>query len=309
MAVPFRMTRSVSSTLVRSTLGQLRDAGPDQVVVATGSQVVLDGSASYDEDGDTLRYRWTLLQRPVGSLARLQYADTAHPSFTADVHGPYVIAITVSDPWSSSEVDTVAVSFDNLKPVADAGGNQTAIVGDTVNLNGSASSDANGDTLTFGWSLTSAPAGSASGLTDVGQAIAKLVPDLPGAYMVTLVVNDGFLNSEPATATVTAISKTSAVATVLQQAVAAVNDLNVGASKNENLKNALTNKISAALMLIEEARYAEALDKLQNDILGKTDGCAMSSAPDRNDWITDCESQAEVYPLLVSAIQLLSSMI
>lgn len=51
--------------------------------------------------------------------------------------------------------------------------------------------------------------------------------------------------------------------------------------------------------------YAMALDKLQHDILGKTDGCANSGAPDSNDWIKDCVSHGEVYPLILDVINIL----
>jgi len=69
----------------------------------------------------------------------------------------------------------------------------------------------------------------------------------------------------------------------------------------------LINKIEATLVMIEEGLYAEALDKLEHDILKKTDGYAETGAPDKTDWIVDCEAQAEVYPLIVYAIEFLES--
>jgi hypothetical protein len=73
--------------------------------------------------------------------------------------------------------------------------------------------------------------------------------------------------------------------------------------KNENMKNALLNKIGAALAMIDEEQYQGAMSKLENDILQKTDGCAETGAPDKNDWITSCEEQTEVYPLIVETIE------
>ena len=43
----------------------------------------------------------------------------------------------------------------NTAPVADAGTDQTVDMGDTVTLNGSASSDDDGDALTFAWNIFS----------------------------------------------------------------------------------------------------------------------------------------------------------
>jgi hypothetical protein len=73
--------------------------------------------------------------------------------------------------------------------------------------------------------------------------------------------------------------------------------------KNENAKNALLNKIDAALNMIEEANYIGALNKLQNDILTKTNGCADMGQPDKNDWIITCEQQNEIYPLIIETIE------
>lgn len=77
------------------------------------------------------------------------------------------------------------------------------------------------------------------------------------------------------------------------------------AFRNAKNRTALANKIEEVLLLIDLGAYAEALHKLQNDILPKTDGCAVSGAPDKNDWIVRCESQATVYQRIVRAIEAL----
>ena len=73
--------------------------------------------------------------------------------------------------------------------------------------------------------------------------------------------------------------------------------------KNRNMKNALLNKINAVFHMLDEGLYADALDKLQNDILAKTNGCALIGGPDRNDWIKTCEAQALIYPLVMETIE------
>ena len=75
------------------------------------------------------------------------------------------------------------------------------------------------------------------------------------------------------------------------------------------MRNALTNKINAVLQMLEQDNYQNALDKLENDILKKTNGCVLSGAPDNNDWILNCTSQGQVYPLLLNAIEILRGMI
>jgi len=73
--------------------------------------------------------------------------------------------------------------------------------------------------------------------------------------------------------------------------------------KNDNAKNALLNKIDAALKMIDQANYTGALSKLEQDILQKTDGCADAGEPDKNDWILTCEQQSEIYPLIIETIE------
>jgi hypothetical protein len=68
------------------------------------------------------------------------------------------------------------------------------------------------------------------------------------------------------------------------------------------MQNALLNKLNAAIASIQAGNYAVALAQLQNDILGKTDGCATSGAPDQNDWINNCQDQSKVYTQLLNII-------
>jgi hypothetical protein len=73
--------------------------------------------------------------------------------------------------------------------------------------------------------------------------------------------------------------------------------------KNENLKDALLNKINVVLEMIDEGLYESALSKLENDILQKMDGCGETGEPDKNDWIITCEEQSQVYPLVTETIE------
>ncbi|MDP4128422.1 MAG: hypothetical protein Q8912_16010 [Bacillota bacterium] len=93
----------------------------------------------------------------------------------------------------------------------------------------------------------------------------------------------------------------------LQSQIAA---LNLSAFKNTNMKNALLNKLNKVIADIDAGYYADALDKLQNDILAKTDGCANPkiAAPDKNDWIINCTSQSLVYPHILEVRALLGTL-
>jgi hypothetical protein len=107
----------------------------------------------------------------------------------------------------------------------------------------------------------------------------------------------------------TAISRQDALIETLRSIIQVINSLGSTAFKNPNMRNALTNKINAVFQMLEQEDYSNALDKLENDILKKTDGCAQTGAPDNNDWILNCVSQGQVHPVLMNAIKLLRSMI
>lgn len=294
-----------SVTITTANSPPVADAGPDQNLIFLGSDVYLDGSQSYDSDGDQISFQWSFHSKPDGSNAMLSDADTANPTFVADAYGTYRLILTVADPFGASASDSVDVSFDNLHPVADAGGNQAVVAPVTVLLDGSGSSDPNGDPLTYQWNLATKPEGSAAELYGAGAVSPSFEADLPGTYVVNLIVSDGLLSSEPSSVTVTATAGVNEAITILMDTVAMINALPPSSFKNRNMSKPLTNKIAAVISLIEQGNYAEALDKLNRDILPKMDGCAKAGAPDKNDWITDCDAQEEVYPSLVEVVELL----
>jgi RHS repeat-associated protein len=196
------------------------DSAPDQVRIDTTNSapvaaagvdasafinetVLLDGSASSDVDGDQLRFNWSLIERPPQSSALLQGADTDHPSFTLDRAGNYIAELVVNDGLLDSVPDQVVISTENSRPIADAGADQAATLGQTVALDGSASSDPDLDPLGYAWSFTTRPAGSTVAISDNTLAAASFVPDAIGDYIAQLIVRDAALDSVPDTAIVT----------------------------------------------------------------------------------------------------------
>jgi hypothetical protein len=185
------------------------EAGPDQSVLV-GATVELDGSASTDADGDLLSYSWSITSRPAGSTAQLTYAsgvdDDPAPTFAADVAGVYVISLVVGDgkAFSAPTSVTVTAASGNVAPAANAGDDISTVAGSTVTLNGTLSSDANGDPLTYAWAIVSRPSGSAAVLVSPATAAPGLTPDVAGSYVVELVVSDGQLASTPDRVIVTA---------------------------------------------------------------------------------------------------------
>lgn len=90
-----------------------------------GERIVLNGSESYDPDGDTLSFQWVQLWGPGTVLAK---ADTAAPEFDARLPGTYTFELVVDDGLLASEPDLVDVI------VVDPG------IGESVEAGGCASS-------------------------------------------------------------------------------------------------------------------------------------------------------------------------
>lgn len=165
------------------------NAGNPQTVVA-GSLVSLDGGQSYDPNGDTLTFAWNVDARPAGSNAVLAGSSTAHPTFTPDRHGSYTLSLVVSDGKLGSNAATVIITAANSAPVADAGPDQNVDVGTIVTLDGSASTDPNGDGLTYQWTIYK-PTGSAAVLSDDRSVSPTFTADVSGTYTFYLSVFDG----------------------------------------------------------------------------------------------------------------------
>lgn len=188
----------------------IADAGTDQTTTV-GSSVIHDGSASYDPDGGVITYAWSLIEAPTGSRFKLTGSDGS----TADDYGD-----GFTDIFHTS---SAAFSEDNaplLQP------------GDTLVVDGIAYTVAVGDSPAW-WikyageaKYTRNPAvwddtqllvtkkELPAGLSDKSWLLLHgntyfsdqysvdpyCIPDTSGLYSVQLVVNDGQLDSLPATA-------------------------------------------------------------------------------------------------------------
>lgn len=88
--------------------------------------------------------------------------------------------------------------FPNEIPIAEAGPDQSGVpVGITVHLDGSASSDPDGDKIRYTWFFWDGPASSDAMLYGYQTARPYFTPDQPGTYVFILVVDDGLEESKP----------------------------------------------------------------------------------------------------------------
>lgn len=121
----------------------------------------------------------------------------------------FILAIILSSCSSGGGDSTAAVAPLNTIPIADAGRDQNALNDALVVLDGSQSKDDDGDTLTYGWTMTSKPAFSTAVLTNPNSTTPSFTTDAPGTYIASLLVNDGVDNSIEDTVSINALSSVS----------------------------------------------------------------------------------------------------
>ncbi|MBU0996151.1 MAG: DNRLRE domain-containing protein [Proteobacteria bacterium] len=182
--------------------------------VKKGESIKLNALQSVDEDGDALSYKWMILSKPRGSVVDLSALTSASIEFIADMDGEFTIQLTVNDGEEESDPARVTITSIqpaeepepvNTKPMASINTSSgTVNSGETVSLDAGNSADADGDTLTCVWSLVSKPVRSAASLTGFSGTSTAFTADLPGAYVASLIVNDGKEDSDPVTVTITA---------------------------------------------------------------------------------------------------------
>ncbi|WP_414828190.1 PKD domain-containing protein [Alteromonas sp. H39] len=165
-----------------------------------GDVITIDGSASYDPEDEALDYLWSL-SPPDGSTVVLDDNASASTTFTPDVEGEYLVTLVVNDGVFDSEPETTTVTIEigNSAPVANAGENQLGEISETYTLDGSASTDPDGDMLTYQWTLSSQPEGSQANLSNDTLEQATFTADKSGDYVFYLEVSDGELTSTDVT--------------------------------------------------------------------------------------------------------------
>ncbi len=142
-------SRQQTTRIVHINQPPQAEAGPDQMV-CPGDTVGFDASASRDLDGAIRTYRWDFGDGTAGEGAKVDHVF-ARP-------GTYEVTLTVIDDAGSTcsaTTDTMTVMV-NATPVAAAGEDREVWIGganDAILLDGSASSDPDGQALSHSWQI------------------------------------------------------------------------------------------------------------------------------------------------------------
>ncbi len=175
----------------------------DDISLTEGTSGYLDGSGSFDYDGDSLTWAW---HTPAGIT--LDDTTSSRPRFTVpwvNENTVFTVTLVVGDGTETSDPDqvTITVLQVNHAPVPDAGTDMSYAEGSTVSLDGSASWDPDGDALSYQWSSLDGivlfnPTG-----TKPSFILPQVTENTP--YRFTLIVNDGAVSSSPDTVIITNI--------------------------------------------------------------------------------------------------------
>ncbi len=190
------------------------DAGPSQSV-PEASGVALNATFSTDPDLETLTYSWVQTGGPAVTLSD---ALAAQPTFTAplvtaggDPNAAVTLtfAMTVFDGCDGYDTDVVEVKVTNVDhaPLADAGGSQSKNEATLVTLDASASSDPDGDALTYAWTKLSGPAVTLSDASSAQPTFTAPFVGIGGDTLVfQVVVGDGFGGQASDTVTIAVLN-------------------------------------------------------------------------------------------------------
>jgi hypothetical protein len=175
--------------------------------IEQGRRLILRGSASDLEDGLIPPEQITWQSSINGFIGTGRQLET-----TALLPGIHFVSLIAEDSTGlsslpvlgSSMIGVVVSARPNIQPIADAGIDQETIPGDTVQLDGTASVDSDGDPLGYRWMISGSPCPAASFLfpTDIAQP--SFIPGCVGHHTIELRVSDGKIESLPARVTVTA---------------------------------------------------------------------------------------------------------
>src|SRR5450432_41522 len=173
-------------------LPPIANAGADQTIVLPVNSVSVDGSASKDQDNGGLISSYAWIQSSGPSTASIGTATNATSTISGLQLGTYVFKLTVTDASGATAVDSLSIlvkAAANIPPIANAGSSKSITLPvNTVNLDGSLSTDPDGTIVSYSWVQISGP--SPSAITNAAAAVTAANNLSAGQYIFELTVKD-----------------------------------------------------------------------------------------------------------------------
>ncbi|MCO7224224.1 PKD domain-containing protein [Pleionea sp. CnH1-48] len=183
MVAEFNTQRNQAPTAVTSAAARIE----------VGTTTILDGSQSSDSDGSIASYAWSQTEGPTVTLTTPNEVRTEFTAPSVNAATTLTFLLTVTDNEGATGTATASVIVEpmmvNRAPVANAGLDFTASIVSEVTLDGSSSSDPDGDAITYLWTSQD----SSITLNNATQAVANFIAPTVNAatdYTFTLTVRD-----------------------------------------------------------------------------------------------------------------------
>lgn len=212
-----------ATTIVRSlNRNPLAVPAAANLSVLNGTTVALDGSGSFDPDGDAVTaHRWSVASLPPGATATFApaSADVIAPSVQLTGKGSYFFLLEVDDAdGATSQPATLRVEVTNGAPTVEVTAAVAVVNGSELSVL-AFGADPDGDLLTYRWVLEDHPPGGFVNLADADRPTVRFTPArkslkaepaacAPGeCYVLAVVASDGLLSSAPSRVTVVALNR------------------------------------------------------------------------------------------------------
>ena len=146
------------------TVNVTLDTGNDDAPIVTidqdpsspsvGTSVTLTANVEHPDDEDSDLENWTYYwTQTAGSSVGVTGDTTQAVTFTVTSTTALSFQVEVEDDDGETTTETITVTLTNTAPVASAGSDQTVPRGFVVTLDGTGSSDSDGDALTYSWAV------------------------------------------------------------------------------------------------------------------------------------------------------------
>ena len=181
------------------------NAGPNRNITLPTNTATLNGSGSSDPDGAISSYLWQQISGP--STATLSATNTANITVGSLQAGVYTFRLTVTDNDNATDIDNVTVTVSNgaanQAPSANAGPNRTiTLPTNSATLNGSGSSDADGNIASYEWVQVNGPSTSTLSANNTANITVSNLQAGVYAYRLTVTDDDGGTDTDLVTVTV-----------------------------------------------------------------------------------------------------------